>query len=141
MSSVDESSLLKAADHQSGIPVVCMATQNGGCDFKPQQFTRRAVGPHDVLIDMKFCGICHSDLHQAHGDLGAIMAPKYPCVPGHELAGVCTAVGAAVTKIAVVRTFITSNRQHNLNNCATTLSAVLPRGICVNQVESTVPTA
>jgi uncharacterized zinc-type alcohol dehydrogenase-like protein len=56
---------------------------------------RRDPGPHDVAIDIKFAGICHSDIHTVRAEWGK---PKYPLVPGHEIAGVVTAVGAEVTK-------------------------------------------
>ena len=49
----------------------------------------------------QFCGICHTDLHNSAGHLAALGGPFYPVVPGHELAGVCTAVGAAVTRVRV----------------------------------------
>jgi uncharacterized zinc-type alcohol dehydrogenase-like protein len=57
--------------------------------------TRRDPGPHDVAFDIKFCGICHTDIHTVRGEMGP--AP-YPLVPGHEVAGVVTAVGSEVTK-------------------------------------------
>jgi alcohol dehydrogenase (NADP+) len=60
--------------------------------------TRRAVGPHDVKLDIKFAGICHSDIHTVRAEWGQ---PNYPVVPGHEIAGVVTEVGAEVTKHAV----------------------------------------
>lgn len=56
---------------------------------------RREPGPHDVAIDIKFAGICHSDIHTAKGEWGT---PSYPLVVGHEIAGVVTAVGSEVTK-------------------------------------------
>jgi alcohol dehydrogenase (NADP+) len=56
---------------------------------------RRDPGPHDVAIDIKFAGICHSDIHTVKAEWGV---PKYPVVPGHEIAGVVTAVGPEVTK-------------------------------------------
>jgi uncharacterized zinc-type alcohol dehydrogenase-like protein len=59
---------------------------------------RRPVGPNDVLIDIKFAGICHSDIHTVRGDWGP---QQYPLVPGHEIAGIVTEVGSAVTKHAV----------------------------------------
>lgn len=84
------------------VDVLCMACADQSCDFKPERMQRRAVGPSDVLIDMKYCGVCHSDLHFAAGHVpDALMKAKYPCVPGHELVGVCTAVGSDVTKIKV----------------------------------------
>jgi alcohol dehydrogenase (NADP+) len=57
--------------------------------------TRRDPGPHDVAIDIKFAGICHSDIHTVRAEWGK---PNYPVVPGHEIAGVVTAVGSDVTK-------------------------------------------
>ncbi|MFN7142601.1 MAG: NAD(P)-dependent alcohol dehydrogenase, partial [Myxococcota bacterium] len=64
----------------------------------PTTITRREVGPHDVLIDIKFAGICHSDIHTVRGEWGPA---TYPLVPGHEITGIVAAVGAAVTKHAV----------------------------------------
>ncbi|MDQ0950024.1 putative zinc-type alcohol dehydrogenase-like protein [Streptomyces phaeochromogenes] len=59
---------------------------------------RRPVGEHDVLIDIKFAGICHSDIHQAREGWGEAI---FPMVPGHEIAGIVTEVGPGVTKFAV----------------------------------------
>jgi alcohol dehydrogenase (NADP+) len=56
---------------------------------------RREPGPRDVAIDIKFAGICHSDIHTVKAEWGV---PNYPVVPGHEIAGVVTAVGSEVTK-------------------------------------------
>ncbi|MDP9638595.1 putative zinc-type alcohol dehydrogenase-like protein [Rhodococcus cercidiphylli] len=55
---------------------------------------RRAVGPHDILIDVKFAGICHSDIHTARNEWGGT---TYPVVPGHEIAGIVAEVGSEVT--------------------------------------------
>ncbi|WP_409426706.1 NAD(P)-dependent alcohol dehydrogenase [Mycobacterium sp. SMC-11] len=60
--------------------------------------TRRDPGAHDVAFDIHFAGICHSDIHTVKAEWGA---PQYPLVPGHEIAGVVTAVGSAVTKFKV----------------------------------------
>ncbi|MGW2423533.1 NAD(P)-dependent alcohol dehydrogenase [Streptomyces sp. NPDC001709] len=59
---------------------------------------RRAVGEFDVLIDIKFAGICHSDIHQAREGWGEAI---FPMVPGHEIAGVVLEVGPGVTRFAV----------------------------------------
>lgn len=59
---------------------------------------RRAVGEHDVLIDIKFAGICHSDIHQVQEGWGEAI---FPMVPGHEIAGLVSEVGPGVTKFAV----------------------------------------
>ncbi|MCW3038452.1 MAG: alcohol dehydrogenase [Solirubrobacterales bacterium] len=63
----------------------------------PLEIQRRAVGPKDVPIDIRFCGICHSDIHFARGEWGGI---PYPAVPGHEITGVVAEVGAEVTTFA-----------------------------------------
>ena len=60
----------------------------------PFSFERRDPGPGDVVIDILFCGICHSDLHTAHSEWAGTL---YPCVPGHEIVGRVSATGAAVT--------------------------------------------
>jgi uncharacterized zinc-type alcohol dehydrogenase-like protein len=61
------------------------------------EIQRRAVGPKDIRIDIRFCGICHSDIHFTRGDWGEV---PYPAVPGHEIAGIVAAVGAEVTRFA-----------------------------------------
>ncbi|MDQ0276657.1 putative zinc-type alcohol dehydrogenase-like protein [Arthrobacter silviterrae] len=61
----------------------------------PTTIERREVGPHDVLIDIKYAGICHSDIHTVRGDWGP---QTYPLAPGHEIAGVVAKVGTAVTR-------------------------------------------
>jgi len=60
--------------------------------------TRRATGAHDVQIDIAYCGICHSDLHQIRSEWAGT---QYPCVPGHEIVGRVAAVGAHVSKFKV----------------------------------------
>jgi len=60
----------------------------------PLTITRRAPGAHDVQIQILFCGICHSDLHQARAEWAGTI---YPCVPGHEIVGRVASVGAHVT--------------------------------------------
>jgi alcohol dehydrogenase (NADP+) len=79
--------------------------------------TRRDVGPHDVAFDIHFAGICHSDIHTVKSEWGE---PLYPVVPGHEIAGIVTAVGAEVTKYKVgdrvgVGCFVDSCRE--CDNC------------------------
>lgn len=62
------------------------------------QFERRPVGENDILIDIKYASICHSDIHQERGDWGP---QTYPQVPGHEIAGIVAAVGKKVTRFKV----------------------------------------
>ena len=64
----------------------------------PFQIERRAMGPHDVQIEIAYCGICHSDLHQVRNEWGN---STYPMVPGHEIVGKVTAVGAHVKNFNV----------------------------------------
>ncbi|MGA7207149.1 MAG: NAD(P)-dependent alcohol dehydrogenase [Specibacter sp.] len=61
----------------------------------PTTIERRDVGAHDVLIDIKFAGICHSDIHTVRGDWGP---QSFPLTPGHEIAGIVTEIGSAVTR-------------------------------------------
>ncbi|WP_410511233.1 NAD(P)-dependent alcohol dehydrogenase [Paenibacillus sp. BR2-3] len=66
--------------------------------FEKTTIERRGLRSNDILIDIKFCGICHSDIHNAFDEWGGGI---FPMVPGHEMAGVVTAVGTEVTKFAV----------------------------------------
>ncbi len=61
----------------------------------PYSFSRREVGPNDVRIEILFCGVCHSDLHTARNEWNNTL---YPSVPGHEIVGRVSAVGANVSK-------------------------------------------
>jgi alcohol dehydrogenase (NADP+) len=62
---------------------------------------RRDPTETDVQIEILFCGICHSDLHQARNEWSGVMPTVYPCVPGHEIVGRVTKIGSAVTKFKV----------------------------------------
>lgn len=66
--------------------------------FEKTTIERRELRPNDILIDIKFSGICHSDIHNAFGEWGGGI---FPMVPGHEIAGVVEAVGPAVTEFAI----------------------------------------
>jgi uncharacterized zinc-type alcohol dehydrogenase-like protein len=70
-----------------------LSTPSAGAPFEQTTIERRAVGEHDIVIDIKYSGICHSDIHQVGEDWGTGI---FPMVPGHEIAGVVTAVGSAV---------------------------------------------
>ncbi len=61
----------------------------------PFSFDRREPGPNDVVVEIAYCGICHSDIHQVRDEWGQSI---YPMVPGHEIVGHVTAVGSAVKK-------------------------------------------
>lgn len=72
-----------------------MAALSAKTPLAPFTFERREPKEHDVVIDIKFCGICHSDIHQARNEWGGSM---FPMVPGHEIAGVVRAVGSKVSR-------------------------------------------
>ena len=71
------------------------AAQDAKAPLAPYTFERRALRDNDVAIDILYCGVCHSDLHQAKNDWGNTI---YPCLPGHEIVGRVSAVGAKATK-------------------------------------------
>ena len=77
---------------------VAWAKTSADSKFSEIKIQRNVAGEHDVTFELKYCGICHTDVHIANNDM---MSTKYPCVPGHELAGVVTAVGSGVTKCKV----------------------------------------
>jgi uncharacterized zinc-type alcohol dehydrogenase-like protein len=71
------------------------AAPSAGQPLAPTTIERRAVGPNDVLIEIEYAGICHSDIHTVNGDWGP---QPFPVVPGHEIVGVVSEVGPAVTR-------------------------------------------
>jgi uncharacterized zinc-type alcohol dehydrogenase-like protein len=76
---------------------------------------RRDPTERDVQIEILFCGICHSDLHQARNEWSSVMPTAYPCVPGHEIVGRVSKVGSAVTRfkprdLAAVGCMVDSDR-------------------------------
>jgi len=76
--------------------VIAYGAHAGDQPLEQLTITRRAPGAHDVQIDIAFCGVCHSDLHQVRGEWAGT---KYPCVPGHEIVGRVAAVGAHVKNL------------------------------------------
>src|SRR5688500_10062592 len=66
--------------------------------LEPIDIARRSPGPHDVQIEIAYCGVCHSDLHTVRSEWSGTL---YPCVPGHEIVGHVSAVGAEVTRFQV----------------------------------------
>lgn len=88
------------------------ATEGPKESLKPFDFERRDVGARDVLIEIQYCGVCHSDIHQARDEWGGSI---FPMVPGHEIVGRVARVGADVTRfkegdIAGVGCFVDSCR-------------------------------
>lgn len=80
------------------LEVAAWSAPSAGAPLGPTTITRRTVGEHDVLIDVAYVGICHSDIHATRGEWGD---RAFPLVPGHEIAGTVGQVGAAVTRHAV----------------------------------------
>jgi len=94
------------------------AVQSAESKFEPFNFERRELGANDVLIEIQYCGICHSDIHQVRNEW---QNSTYPMVPGHEIVGRIKQVGAEVSKfkegdIAGVGCFVDSCRA--CENCA-----------------------
>lgn len=75
-----------------------IGTYSASQPLESMAITRRDPGPQDVQIAIAYCGVCHSDLHQARSEWAGTL---YPCVPGHEIVGRVTAVGNAVSRYAV----------------------------------------
>lgn len=74
------------------------AAQSATTPLAPMKFERRSPREDDVAIDILYCGVCHSDIHQARNEWGIAV---YPLMPGHEIVGKVTAVGANVTRYKV----------------------------------------
>ncbi|HEY0281473.1 MAG TPA: NAD(P)-dependent alcohol dehydrogenase [Rhizomicrobium sp.] len=77
------------------IPATGYAAPSATGKLAPFHFKRRDTGPKDVLIDILYCGVCHSDIHTARGEWPGT---RYPCVPGHEILGRVVKVGDGVTR-------------------------------------------
>jgi uncharacterized zinc-type alcohol dehydrogenase-like protein len=95
------------------LPTRGYATSGPSAKLEPFAFERRDVGPRDVLIEILYCGICHSDIHQARDEWGGAI---FPMVPGHEIVGRVTRVGRQVTRfkpgqLAGVGTYVDTCRR------------------------------
>jgi uncharacterized zinc-type alcohol dehydrogenase-like protein len=82
-------------DAQTAIPTPAYAAQSPSSPLAPWTIERREPGEHEVLMDILYCGVCHSDLHQARDEWGGGI---FPMVPGHEIVGKVTKVGSEVTQ-------------------------------------------
>ena len=105
------------------------AAQQATAAIAPWTINRREPKPHDVQISIKYCGVCHSDLHTARNEWGNTV---YPCVPGHEIVGVVSAVGSHVKKfkagdLAGVGCLVDSCRE--CNNCKEGLEQFCENGM------------
>jgi uncharacterized zinc-type alcohol dehydrogenase-like protein len=96
-------------------PARAYAAKSASSGLAPTSIQRRAPGPQDVQIDILYCGVCHSDLHQVRNEWENMMPTVYPCVPGHEIVGRVVKAGSAVTKfkegdLAAVGCLVDSDR-------------------------------
>jgi len=82
----------------NAMTVKAYGAQAGNLPLESMDITRRPTGDHDVQIDIAYCGVCHSDLHQVRSEWAGTL---YPCVPGHEIVGRVSAVGAHVSGFQV----------------------------------------
>lgn len=80
------------------IPSRGFAALTARAPLAPWKFDRRSLGDRDVKIDIQYSGICHSDIHQAREEWGPAI---FPMVPGHEIAGIVSAVGSLVRKFKI----------------------------------------
>jgi alcohol dehydrogenase (NADP+) len=80
---------------EKGTGTIALCSFDSSAELRKHEFGRPDPGPNDVAIDIKYCGMCHSDLHASNGDWGVNM---YPIAPGHEVAGLVSAVGSNVSE-------------------------------------------
>ena len=104
-----------SAGRDKAYPARAYAAKSASSGLAPASIQRRAPGPQDVQIDILYCGVCHSDLHQVRNEWENMMPTVYPCVPGHEIVGRVVKAGSAVTKfkegdLAAVGCLVDSDR-------------------------------
>lgn len=87
---------IRAADSNTHMNARAYAASSSTSSLAPIKIARREPTEQDVQIEILFCGICHSDLHQVRDEWKEAMPTIYPCVPGHEIVGRVTKVGSAV---------------------------------------------
>ena len=84
---------------KASLKIPAYAAQSATKPLAPWSIERREPGPHDVLIDILYCGVCHSDIHQARDEWGGSI---FPMVPGHEIIGRVAKVGDHVKKLSLI---------------------------------------
>src|ERR1700676_2290762 len=88
----------KESQKPQSFAVKAFAAQNAASAMAPFTLQRRSPRPQDVQIEILYCGVCHSDLHQVRNEWQMVMPTVYPCVPGHEIVGRVVQVGRSVQK-------------------------------------------
>lgn len=94
----DTKELLSKQQTETRLPSKAYAAMQAAANLVPWDFTRRKPRPHDVLVEIQYCGVCHTDIHFVRNDFGM---SAYPLVPGHEIVGRITQVGDHVKKFKV----------------------------------------
>jgi len=112
MSETRQATLTEAAKTYEAKAYAASSASSG---LAPATIRRRAPRPQDVQLDVLFCGVCHSDLHQVRDEWQKTMPTVYPCTPGHEIVGRVAKVGSAVRKfkegdLAAVGCMVDSDR-------------------------------
>jgi alcohol dehydrogenase (NADP+) len=100
MSTLTEPRPADVTDRQSGV-VKAYGTYAADNPLEPMDIERRTPGPHDVQIDIAYCGVCHSDLHTVRSEWAGT---RYPSIPGHEIVGHVSAVGSEVSEFRIGET-------------------------------------
>src|SRR5262245_2853519 len=98
MSESKDATLAEAAVAGKTYEAKAYAASSARSTLAPATIQRRAPRPQDVQLDILYCGVCHSDLHQVRDEWHSIMPTVYPCVPGHEIVGRVARVGGGVRK-------------------------------------------
>jgi alcohol dehydrogenase (NADP+) len=91
----------KSQETGKAYPAKAYAAQSATSGMSPAPIRRREPKEHDVQIEILFCGVCHSDLHQVRNEWEQMLPTVYPCVPGHEIVGRVTKLGSGVKKFKV----------------------------------------
>ena len=111
------------------IPTKAFAAYSNTTPLAPFDFNRRALKEDDVHVEILFCGVCHSDLHQAKDEWGG---SQYPMVPGHEIVGKVISVGSKVTKFKPGQTVgvgVMVDSCRTCKNCARDLEQYCEEGM------------
>jgi uncharacterized zinc-type alcohol dehydrogenase-like protein len=103
-------------------PAKAFAARGATTPLSPFALQRRQPGPQDLQIEILFCGVCHSDLHQSRDEWKEVMPTVYPVVPGHEIVGRVTKVGSAVKKFKAGDTVGVGCMVNSCRRCANCLA-------------------
>src|SRR5947209_2481566 len=102
MSNTTGTAPAREAAEQAGVqgtyPAKAYAAQSPSSGLSGSSISRRSPRAQDIQIEILYCGVCHSDLHQVRNEWQDAMPTVYPCVPGHEIVGRVVKAGSAVKK-------------------------------------------